>query len=132
MAQVHDFFAGSPNSKVDPVSVKKTSYKKKVRRKQSLSTAFRSPCVSDVRKFNHFKAVHFCIQDGQSQSDSNPFITNLTVVDLLLCCTALPLTLVLVLGSRSQKAMLCFFHEASISFSSCTSAISLLVISFDR
>ena len=63
---------------------------------------------------------------------SNIFITNLNIVDIIICLTAIPFTLALVLTSRLQTPLFCFFHEATISFASSASAIGLLVITLHR
>ena len=66
---------------------------------------------------------------------SNLIITNLNVMDTLFCITSIPVTLSLILTARNkggQEPLLCYLHEATVSFASCGSAINLLFISLDR
>ncbi len=63
---------------------------------------------------------------------NNVYLTNLNVVDIFTCLSAVPFTLILVVTTRYHNLLFCLFHEATISFASSASAINLLVISFDR
>ncbi|XP_029649288.1 G-protein coupled receptor 22-like [Octopus sinensis] len=69
----------------------------------------------------------------KTQKTDNFLIINLNIVDILICVTAIPLTLVLLQSYQGQCCVLpCFFHQANITFVSTASAITLLTISIDR
>lgn len=67
------------------------------------------------------------------QKTENFLIINLNVVDILICLTAIPITLVLLQNYQEQwPGLACYFHQANISLVSTASAITLLTISIDR
>lgn len=67
------------------------------------------------------------------QKNENFLIINLNIVDILICITAIPLTLVLLQNHQGQwPSFACLFHQANITFISTASAITLLTISIDR
>ncbi|XP_067676561.1 G-protein coupled receptor 22-like [Haliotis asinina] len=62
----------------------------------------------------------------------NTFISNLNVVDVVICLTAVPMTLTMVLTSRFKGALFCFFMEGIISLVCVASSMTLLMICLDR
>ncbi|XP_074654012.1 G-protein coupled receptor 22-like [Tubulanus polymorphus] len=66
------------------------------------------------------------------KSPSNLFITNLNVVDIVICLTSIPLTFAMMVTSRIHGRAFCYCHEATISFASTASVVNLLVITLDR
>ena len=62
----------------------------------------------------------------------NILITNLNLLDVVVCLTALPLTVTLLIRGRTHHAFFCYVHEALMSFSSASTALNILVISYDR
>ena len=59
------------------------------------------------------------------------FITNMNIVDILICLVSIPMSVAAVL-SKSTPPLFCFFHEASVLFANVASAVNVLVISLDR
>lgn len=77
--------------------------------------------------------VLYCSQSNLVDSVSNMVTVNLHVLDVAVCVLCLPLTLVMVLLTPGPNlALLCCFHEASVTFASISTAINILVISLDR
>ncbi|XP_068172091.1 G-protein coupled receptor 22-like [Antennarius striatus] len=77
--------------------------------------------------------VLYCSQSNLVDSVSNMVTVNLHVLDVVVCVLCLPLTLVVVLLPPGPNlALLCCFHEASVTFASIATAINILVISLDR
>ena len=66
------------------------------------------------------------------KSVSNTLITNLNVIDIVICLTALPVTTSGVILSPNKTPALCLVNQATVSFASSASAVNLLVISLDR
>ena len=59
-------------------------------------------------------------------------ITNLHLVDLFICLTALPTTIAIVSTGRRQSVLTCTLHESFLSFASAGSSAALLFTTFDR
>lgn len=59
------------------------------------------------------------------------FITNMNIVDILICLVSIPMSITALL-SESTPPLFCFFHEASVLFANVASAVNVLVISLDR
>ncbi|XP_068598771.1 G-protein coupled receptor 22-like [Brachionichthys hirsutus] len=77
--------------------------------------------------------VLYCSQSNLVDSVSNMVTVNLHVLDVVVCVLCLPITLVVVLLPPGPNlALLCCFHEASVTFASIATAINILVISLDR
>ena len=65
------------------------------------------------------------------QNASDLIITNMNIVDLVICIISIPLTLIVIIRPWSNP-FVCYIHEATISFASVASALNVLVISLDR
>uniref|UniRef100_A0A3Q3VT14 G-protein coupled receptor 22 n=1 Tax=Mola mola TaxID=94237 RepID=A0A3Q3VT14_MOLML len=77
--------------------------------------------------------VLYCSQSNLVDSVSNMVTVNLHVLDVVVCALCVPLTLVVVLFPPGPNlALLCYFHEACVTFASIATAINILVISLDR
>lgn len=63
---------------------------------------------------------------------NNVLISNLNVVDTVVCLTAVPLTFYMVVRPQGQTSVTCLLHEATVAFASSACAINLLVITYDR
>ncbi|KAK7476300.1 hypothetical protein BaRGS_00032493 [Batillaria attramentaria] len=63
----------------------------------------------------------------------NTFLASLSVVDIIACLSALPLTLVEARASRyHDDLLLCLFTEGAVALSSTASSLTLLLISLER
>ena len=69
---------------------------------------------------------------NQDHGQGNHFIQNLNIVDLILCLTAIPVTLVALFKSYFPHTLFCYFLEAIIAFVSVASLMTLLMVSLDR
>ncbi|XP_056878756.1 G-protein coupled receptor 22-like isoform X1 [Takifugu flavidus] len=77
--------------------------------------------------------ILYCIKQNLISSVSNIITMNLHVVDVLVCVCCIPLTaVVLLLPLEVEKAQLCCFHEACVSFASVATAANVLAITLDR
>lgn len=77
--------------------------------------------------------VLYCMKQNLISSVSNIITMNLHVVDVLVCVCCIPLTTVVVLlPSEADSAMISCFHEASVSFASVATAANVLAITVDR
>lgn len=65
------------------------------------------------------------------QNASDLIITNMNLVDLVICVVSIPLTLIVIIRAWNNP-FVCYIHEATISFASVASAMNVLVISLDR
>ncbi|XP_071477319.1 G-protein coupled receptor 22-like [Diadema antillarum] len=65
------------------------------------------------------------------QNASDLIITNMNLVDLVICIVSIPLTLIVIIRAW-HNPFVCYMHEATISFASVASALNVLVISLDR
>nr|XP_054774820.1 G-protein coupled receptor 22-like [Lytechinus pictus] len=65
------------------------------------------------------------------QNASDLIITNMNLVDLVICVVSIPLTLMVIIRAWDNP-FICYIHEATISFASVASAMNVLVISLDR
>ncbi|XP_064628714.1 G-protein coupled receptor 22-like [Lineus longissimus] len=82
--------------------------------------------------FNLMVLVVYHLSRRSLTSVGNIIITSLSILDLLVGLTTIPLTFTIMVTSRMQSRLFCYFHEASISFASSASAINLMMISLDR
>ncbi|XP_070579927.1 G-protein coupled receptor 22-like isoform X1 [Ptychodera flava] len=64
-------------------------------------------------------------------SSGDLFITNMNIVDILISSISITMTLTLLLTPITEP-LFCYFHEATVSFASTTSAVNVLIISLDR
>ncbi|CAN9508027.1 unnamed protein product [Ophioblennius macclurei] len=77
--------------------------------------------------------VLYCMKHNLISSVSNIITMNLHVVDVLVCVCCIPLTTVVVLlPSEADTAMMSCFHEACVSFASVATAANVLAITVDR
>ncbi|XP_023681685.1 G-protein coupled receptor 22-like [Paramormyrops kingsleyae] len=77
--------------------------------------------------------VLYCMKSNLINSVSNVVTVNLHVLDVLICVGCIPLTIVLILLSlEGNTALVCCFHEASVSFASVATAANVLAITLDR
>ncbi|XP_062318592.1 G-protein coupled receptor 22-like [Osmerus eperlanus] len=75
----------------------------------------------------------YCMKSNLISSVSNIVTMNLHVLDVLVCVGCIPLTIVVVLlPLRGDKALICCFHEACVSFASVATAANVLAITLDR
>ncbi|XP_077425491.1 G-protein coupled receptor 22-like [Vanacampus margaritifer] len=75
----------------------------------------------------------YCMKSNLISSVSNMVTMNLHVVDVLVCLGCIPLTIVVVLLSlEGDRALVCCFHEACVSFASVATAANVLAITLDR
>ncbi|XP_041354831.1 G-protein coupled receptor 22-like [Gigantopelta aegis] len=69
---------------------------------------------------------------NQDHGQGNHFIQNLNIVDLILCVTAIPVTLVALFKSYFPHTLFCYFLEAIVAFVSVASLMTLLMVTLDR
>lgn len=60
------------------------------------------------------------------------FIANLALIDFVICCVCIPLTIVRLVGFPCRSVLLCLWHEAATSALRNASFITLLLICYDR
>lgn len=63
---------------------------------------------------------------------SSKFIANLALIDFVICCVSMPLTIVRLVSFPSVSPLLCLCHEAASSALRNASFVTLLVICHDR
>ncbi|XP_072017789.1 LOW QUALITY PROTEIN: G-protein coupled receptor 22-like [Amphiura filiformis] len=66
-----------------------------------------------------------------NRSVGDKFITNMNIVDIVICLVSIPMSIAALL-SHNTPPLFCFFHEASVLFANVASAVNVLVISLDR
>ena len=66
-----------------------------------------------------------------NRSVGDKFITNMNIVDIIICVVSIPMSIAALL-SHNTPPLFCFFHEASVLFANVASAVNVLVISLDR
>ncbi|XP_031439135.1 G-protein coupled receptor 22 [Clupea harengus] len=77
--------------------------------------------------------VLYCMKSNLVSSVSNIVTMNLHVLDVLVCVACIPLTIaVVLLPPQDNAALVCCFHEASVSFASVATAANVLAITLDR
>ncbi|TRY87877.1 hypothetical protein DNTS_006227 [Danionella cerebrum] len=75
----------------------------------------------------------YCMKSNLVSSVSNIVTMNLHVLDVFVCVGCIPLTIVVVLMPlEGNNALICCFHEASVSFASVATAANVLAITLDR
>ncbi|XP_069763914.1 G-protein coupled receptor 22-like [Narcine bancroftii] len=74
----------------------------------------------------------YCMKSNLINSVSNIITMNLHILDAVICIGCIPLTIIVILLSLEQKALICNFHEACISFTSVATAANVLAITLDR
>uniref|UniRef100_UPI00398E895E G-protein coupled receptor 22 n=1 Tax=Pristiophorus japonicus TaxID=55135 RepID=UPI00398E895E len=75
----------------------------------------------------------YCMKSNLINSVSNIITMNLHILDVVICVGCIPLTIIVTLVSlESKTALICNFHEASISFASVATAVNVLAITLDR
>lgn len=72
------------------------------------------------------------ISYGAHTTINSILITNLSVVDILICLLSIPLTLTYIIMGRNHPFLFCLCHEATVSFTTSSSALNLLIISINR
>ncbi|OCT87292.1 G-protein coupled receptor 22 [Xenopus laevis] len=77
--------------------------------------------------------VLYCMKSNLINSVSNIITMNLHVLDVIICVGCIPLTtVILLLPTESNNAVICCFHEACVSFSSVATAVNVFAITLDR
>ncbi|XP_072923090.1 G-protein coupled receptor 22 [Hemitrygon akajei] len=74
----------------------------------------------------------YCMKSNLINSVSNIITMNLHILDAVICVGCIPLTVIVTLLSLEERALICNFHEACISFTSVATAANVLAITLDR
>ncbi|XP_062928214.1 G-protein coupled receptor 22 [Mobula hypostoma] len=74
----------------------------------------------------------YCMKSNLINSVSNIITMNLHILDAVICVGCIPLTVIVTLLSLEERALICNFHEACISFTSVATSANVLAITLDR